>query len=288
MSASRRTPSPRAAARAACLALALAPCGDALAGSRIVATGGATSIEGAAGGGLVPWAPLAGYAEAGEAGGTAFASAVRTEDFALDVVGAAVSFDNRLELSVARQSLDVDAVVPGERLEQAVIGMKLRVAGELPWGAQLSLGTQIKRQDDGRTSRAVGAARTTGVDFFVAASKLWLDGPFGRSAFANATLRSTNANQTGLLGFGTAGDRGRELVAEASVGLFLTRHWVVGAEYRQKPDKLGFAREDDWMDAFVGWFPNKHVSVVAAWTELGSIAGLDDQSGAYLSLEISR
>ena len=289
---------PRAARRVAVSALALsaaiaalAPGADALAGGRLIATGGATSFEGSAGGGLVPWAPLAGYAEAGEVGGTAFASAVRTDDFALDVVGAAVSFDNRVELSVAKQSLDVDAVVPGERLEQAVLGMKLRLAGELPWGTQLSLGVQVKHQDeaDNAVPRAVGAARTSGVDFWLAASKLWLDGPFGRSAFANATLRATSANQTGLLGFGAAGDRGRELVGELSAGLFLTRHWVVGAEYRQKPDRLvGFAREDDWADAFVGWFPNKHVSVVAAWTDLGSVAGLDDQSGAYLSLEISR
>ena len=289
-----RRRAPRAVAFGAALAAGLAvapmPAADARAGSRLLATGGATSIEGSAGGGLVPWAPLAGYAEAGEAGATAFASAVRTEDFSLDVVGAAVSIDNRIELSVAHQSLDVDAVVPGERLEQAVLGMKLRLVGELPWGRgpQLSLGVQVKHQGEGDVPRAVGAARTSGVDLWLAASKLWLDGPFGRHAFANATLRATNANQTGLLGFGTDGDRGHELVGELSAGLFLNRHWVLGAEYRQKPDRLGFAREDDWMDAFVAWFPNKRVSVVAAWTELGSIAGLDDQRGAYLSLEIAR
>ncbi len=273
-----------------CAALACTPLDGVRAGSRLLATGGATSVEGAAGGGLVPWATLAGYAEADEAGGTAFASGVRSDDFALDIVGAAVALDNRVELSVARQSLDIDRVIPGERLEQVVLGMKFRLTGELPYsrGPQLSFGVQIKHQDDDATSLAVGAARGSGADVYLAASKLWLDGPFGRSGFANATLRATNANQTGLLGFGTAGDRGHELVAEASAGLFLNRHWVVGAEYRQKPDKLGFAREDDWHDVFVGWFPNKHLSVVAAWTDLGSIAGVDDQRGAYLSLELSR
>ena len=296
-----RTPRRAGPARAAAptavrfAALALCACAswgpaEALAGSRLLATGGATSVEGSAGGGIVPWAPLAGYAEADEAGGTAFASAVRTDDFALDVIGAAVALDNRVELSVARQRLDIDEVVPGERLEQAVLGLKFRLAGELPWGdaPQLSLGVQIKSLDEGEVPLAVGAARTSGVDVYLAASKLWLDGPFGRHGFANATLRGTNANQTGLLGFGDGGDRGYELVGEVSAGLFLNRHWVVGVEYRQKPDRLGFAREDDWKDAFVAWFPNKHVSVVAAWTDLGSIAGLDDQSGAYLSLEVSR
>ena len=280
----------RALALAAALCTAPAPWTEALAGSRLLATGGATSVEGSAGGGLVPWAPLAGYAELGEAGATAFASGVRTDDFALDVLGAAVALDNRVELSVARQRLDIDAVIPGETLEQAVLGMKLRLGGELPWSdaPQLSLGVQVKRLDEGDVPLAVGASRTSGVDLYLAASKLWLDGPFGRHAFANATLRATNANQGGLLGFGTAGDRGHELVAEASAGLFLNRHWVIGAEYRQKPDRLGFATEDDWKDVFVAWFPNKAVSVVAAWTDLGSIAGFDGQSGAYLSLEVSR
>ena len=36
--------------------------------SRIIATGGATAVEGAAGGGLVPWALLSGYGDRGEAG----------------------------------------------------------------------------------------------------------------------------------------------------------------------------------------------------------------------------
>ena len=62
---------------------------------------------------------------------------------------------------------------------------------------------------------------------------------------------------------------------------------AVGVEYRQKPDNLGFAREDDWHDAFVAWFPNKHVALVAAYADLGSIAGLDGQRGGYVSLQVS-
>jgi len=258
--------------------------------SRIIATGGATAVEGAAGGGLVPWALLAGYGDQGETGATAFASVVRVDDFALDVIGASVAFDNRVELSAARQRFDIDSVVPGERLEQSVIGMKLRLGGELIYdaGPQWALGIQLKRNDTFEVPSAVGAADSGGLDVYLSASKLWLHGPFGRSAFLNGTLRATQANQTGLLGFGTAGDSRHEAVMEASAGLFLTRHWVIGAEYRQKPDRLAFAREDDWKDVFIGWFPSKHVSVVAAFADLGSVAGLDAQRGAYLSVEIAR
>lgn len=260
------------------------------AGSRIVATGGASTSEGSAGGGLVPWALLSGYGDDGEIGGAAFVSTVRVDDFSLSVVGASVSIDNRVEFSAAKQRFDIDSVVPGETLEQSILGVKFRLFGEVPYdrGAQVALGVQLKQSDTFEVPEAVGARDDSGVDVYLAASKLWLAGPFGRSLFLNGTLRATQANQSGLMGFGTAGDSGHELMAEAAGGVFLNRHWVVGAEYRQKPDRLDFAREDDWKDVFIGWFPNKRLSVVAAWTDLGSIAGLDDQRGVYLSVEIAR
>ncbi|MGM0482112.1 MAG: DUF3034 family protein, partial [Pseudomonadota bacterium] len=66
---------------------------------------------------------------------------------------------------------------------------------------------------------------------------------------------------------------------------FINRHWAVGVEYRQKPDNLSFAEEQDWRDVFVGYFPSKDISIVGAYTDLGSIAGLDHQTGWYLSLQ---
>ena len=71
------------------------------------------------------------------------------------------------------------------------------------------------------------------------------------------------------MGFGGDKNNAYKLQAELSTGLFLNRHWVVGAEYRQKPDNLSAAQEDDWYDAFVGWFPNKRVAIVAAWSQPG-------------------
>ena len=90
-----------------------------------------------------------------------------------------------------------------------------------------------------------------------------------------------------LLGFGGDAKSGRSLVVEVTAAVLLDRHWAIGYEYRQKPDNLAFAREDDWQDLFVAWFPSKHVSLVAAWADLGSIATLRDQTGWYLSLQVS-
>ena len=52
------------------------------------------------------------------------------------------------------------------------------------------------------------------------------------------------------------GDRrdSRSLLKEGSVALLLNPRWVVGVEYREKPDNLSFAGESDWQDVFVGYF----------------------------------
>ena len=261
---------------------------------RLLATGGASQIEGAAGGGLVPWAVLAGYGADDQQGGTAFVTAVRTGDYGLDVIGAAWSWDNRVELSIARQTFSLDALrdtlsLPTARFRQDVLGAKLRLRGDLVYGRgpQLSLGVQAKRQLDFQVPALVGARDDDGIDVYLSASRLMLAAAGGRNLLLNGTLRATRANQTGLLGFG--GDRrsGYSVVAEGSAAVLLDPRWAVGIEYRQKPDNLGFAREDDWRDVFVAWFPNKHVAVVGAWADLGDIATLPRQRGGYLSVQAS-
>src|SRR5205085_9065833 len=51
-----------------------------LAGGRILATGGVTEMEGAGGGGIVPWALIAGYGTRDEIGATAFYTYLRSEE----------------------------------------------------------------------------------------------------------------------------------------------------------------------------------------------------------------
>jgi hypothetical protein len=279
----------------ACAATLLLAPASAFAGQgRLLATGGATQIEGAAGGGIVPWAVLSGYGTGAQNGGAAFYTRVDTGDYALDAYGASFTVANRVELSFARQSFDLGELqrrlaLPWDALEQDIYGAKVRVAGDLVYTRlpQISAGVQHKRLRDGTLPLAVGARDDSGTDAYISASKLFLDAAGGYQLLLNATLRSTNANQTGLLGFG--GDRraARSWVWEGSAAVLLDPRLAVGVEYRQKPDNLGFAREDDWRDVFVAWFPNKHVAVVGAWADLGSIATLERQRGAYVSVQWS-
>lgn len=261
-------------------------------GSRILATGGATQLEGSAGGGIVPWAVLSGYGQRGEWGGDIFGTYVKTNDFDLSAAGISFAYDNRVEFSLATEMLDIDAIVgqlglPDNELKQIVAGTKLRLFGDLIYTKlpQVSFGIQYKKNTDFDVPSIAGARDDHGVDFYVAATKLWLSGIAGYPLLLNTTFRSTKANQLGLLGFGGDLDDDRSIVFEGSIGLLLRRDLLLGVDYRQKPNNLSFANEDDWMDFFLAWFPNKHLSIVGAWTELGDIAGKKNQDGFYLSIE---
>jgi hypothetical protein len=71
------------------------------------------------------------------------------------------------------------------------------------------------------------------------------------------------------------------------VAYLLNRQWVVGAEYRMKPRNLGADNEKDYYDAFVAWFPSKHLSLTAAYAVLGDITVFNPQTqrGLYLSAQ---
>ncbi|HUQ28148.1 MAG TPA: DUF3034 family protein [Usitatibacter sp.] len=263
-----------------------------LGGDRLLATGGAHMIEGAGGGGIVPWALIAGYGTNRQVGGSAYYTRISTDDFDLDTFGAAVGFHDRVELSVARQKFDAGSVVPGLELEQDVFGAKVKVFGDAvydqdsPW-PQVSVGLMHKRNTNMTVPSAIGATRSKDTDIYVSATKVWLAGMFGRNALATLTLRATRANQLGLLGFG--GDRkdSRSLQPELSAAVLLTDNLALGAEHRWKPDNLSAFKEEDFSDVFVAWFPHRNVAITGAWARLGTVAGKKKQDGAYLSIQLT-
>lgn len=274
-----------------CLLGAAAPLVQAENG-KLLATGGASSIEGSAGGGITPWAVLTGYGEEGEWGASAFATRVDLPDYNLDVAGLAVAYGNRVEFSYARQRFDISTLqhklsLPDDNFTQDIFGVKVRLFGDLIFDnlPQVSLGVQYKHQNDFLIPSLVGAKRNSDVEGYLTASRLFIGGAFGYNLLVNGGVRYSRANEIGLLGFG--GDRrdSRSVLKEGSLAVLFNPRWAVGVEYREKPDNLSFAGESDWADVFVGYFPNKHFSVVLAYARLGEIATLENQNGAYLSLQ---
>lgn len=260
--------------------------------SRIIATGASTTIEGNAGGGVVPMAVIAGYGARDESGGTIFASYVSVTDYSLQSMGAAWGWSNRLELSIAKQNLRHGTLsdflgVQDTDIEQSIYSAKVRVAGDILYTRmpQISVGLQYKDNHDFLIPSAAGAKRSSDTEGYVAASKVFLGGAFGYNILLNGVARYTRANQIGLVGFGGDKNDKHQWQAETSVGIFLNKHWLLGAEYKTKPNNLSFAEEDDWRTAFIGWFPNKHIALVAAYADLGEVARLPNQDGWYLSLQ---
>ena len=174
--------------------------------------------------------------------------------------------------------------------------MKVKLVGDAVyeqdnWLPQIAVGAMYKDNKGIKGLGALGVTNVTqlgakddkGYDYYVAATKILLE----QSLLLNLTLRATEANQMGLLGFG--GDQGdsRKIMPEVSAAYLINRHLAVGAEYRRKPHNLGVDPEKAYYDAFVAWFPTKHVSVTAAYANLGKITIFNPktQRGLYLSVQ---
>ncbi|OWQ45172.1 hypothetical protein CDL60_20735 [Roseateles noduli] len=271
---------------------------------KLLLTGGVSSIDGAAGGGLTPWALTGSYATSGQVGATAYVTRLPVQDYSLTGYGASVAFGERAELSLAKQDFSAGGTgaalgLPGLKLRQSILGAKVRLGGDAvldadSWMPQIALGVEYKHLDAGGlapTLSALGAKRN-GVDVYLSATKLFL----AQSTLVNVTLRATRANQNGLLGFGGTASSRYSLMPEISVAYLINKEWAIGAEYRMKPDKLNPSalgdglREDDWKDVFVAWAPNKHVSLTAAYVDLGRVVpGIQPrrQRGVYGSIQFA-
>lgn len=290
--------------------------------NKLLLTGGVSQVEGAAGGGLTPWAVIGGYGTNNEVGGNLHYTYVKSSDYKLDTYGFTVGLFDRAEFSVAQQEFDVSNlrkkvtaglgadVIGRDKIDQIVVGVKVRVLGEAvldadTWMPQVAVGLQYKENQDKEfiKSAVVGAKSDHGTDVYIAATKLLLD----KNLLLNGTLRFTKANQFGILGFGGDKHDSYKPMLEVSAAYLLNKKLAVGAEYRMKPDNLrspanaalfGGAnvvdlKEDDAFDVFVAYAPTKNISLTAAYVYLGNIAtvkavGADygKQDAVYLSAQV--
>lgn len=259
---------------------------------KLLLTGGVSSIEGSGGGGLASWATVTGYGTREGIGANAHATVAALPDYQFRAYGAALGLYDRVEVSYARQDFDTQAT--GARLglgkgftfHQDVVGVKVRLVGDAlydqdRWLPQIAVGAQYKKAGKSGVIAALGGQDNDGVDYYLAATKVLL----AQSMVLSGAVRATKANQTGLLGFGGPGDSDDYgLQFEGSAGVLVSKRLLVGVEYRTKPDNLAL-KEDDWFDLFAAYALNKHVSVTAAYADLGTIATFKGQRGLYLSLQ---
>ena len=265
---------------------------------KLTATGGVSTVEGAGGGGLAPWALISGYGTRDSWGANAHYHPRRRRKIIRSTLmawrSASPTASNcRWRPRNFRGSL---APLNDLRFKQDIFGVKIKLAGDAVYDQdrllpQIAVGAMAKRNKGvgglgalGVTSvKQLGAKDDNGVDYYVAATKMLLN----QSLLLNGTVRATKANQMGLLGFG--GDKRDNYQArlEVSAAYLITRKLVAGVEYRMKPRNLGVDNEKAYYDAFIAWFPTKNVSVTAAYAVLGDITVFNptQQKGAYLSVQ---
>lgn len=258
---------------------------------KLLLTNGVSTVEGSAGGGLTPWAVIAGNATKDTIGGQLSVTVAELPDYDFRSYSAAVGLWDRVELSFARQVFDTNRIGAAlglgadYKLDQDVWGAKVKVAGDAVYGSEwmpaLALGAQYKKSLDAPITAALGATRRDGIDYYASATKLFLRW----SLLGNVTLRATKANQAGLLGHGGTARDSYSVQTEGSLAYQLSRRFVIGTEYRFKPDNLAIAREGDWWDAFAAYSVSRNVTATVAYTDLGSIATRPNQRGVLFQLQ---
>ena len=284
---------------------------------KLLLTGGAIEVDGAGGGGLVPWAMITGYGTRDSIGASGHYTFVGTADFRLNSYGAAVGLFDRVELSFNRHDLTIKSdgsglPLHGVTIGQDIFGVKVKILGDIVYDQgtllpEISVGAQYKSSNGikgglfttvfgpgGTTptglnavAAGIGAKHNDGVDIYVAVSKLFL----AQSLFLNGTIRATKANEFGLLGFGGSRNDSYKPEFEGSAAYLITRKVAVGGEIRTKPRNLVLDNERAAWDLFIAWAPIKTVSVVAAYLNLGKIldgpAGYSStQQGPYVSVQV--
>jgi hypothetical protein len=298
------------------LTLALCACATApalAATDKLLLTGGVSTVDGAAGGGISPWAVIGSNASADQIGGTLHATRVKTKDYGLSAYGGSIGLRDRVEVSFAKQDFNTGVTgtalgLPGLHLKQNIVGVKVKVAGDAILNSdslmpQVAVGALYKSLDSSGLDGTLAAlgAKKSGTDFYVSATKLFL----GQGVLVNATLRASKANQNGLLGFGATlggANNSYKLYPEVSVAYLVRKNIAIGAEYRKMPNNLQVAgaaaglgadglKADAWKDIFIAWAPSKNVSLTLAYADLGGIVPATTnrrkQKGTYLSAQVA-
>ena len=174
-----------AAGLLATLLLGLGLQGEARADSgKLLLTGGVSTVEGAAGGGIVPWAVMGTQATDGEIGLSANLNQLATRDYGLKTYGLTLNLRNQIELSVGQQDLSAGPatalnalgfdVQPGPHLKMDVLGAKLRLGGDAILDSdtlmpQLAVGLQYKHTQAGSLQPVFNflGVRNSGTDVYV-------------------------------------------------------------------------------------------------------------------------
>ena len=257
-------------------------------GGKLVLTDGVTSVEGSSGGGLATWALIAGNETDAGIGATAHVTLVTLPDFTLTSFGGAIGYRDRVEISYAHQDFDTRdfgatlGLGRGYTFSQDVVGVKLRLVGDAVYDQdrmlpQIAIGAQYKRANRGAVIAAVGGKASSGVDFYVSATKVILSQGIGarrqRPLDQGQPIRPARVRRRQIVGLSPASRGiGREIAQAQPAGRRRISHQA--RQSRLRP------RGSTPMMLFAAWAVTRNVTLTAAYADLGSIATSRKQRGA--------
>ena len=221
---------------------------------KVLATSGVNITDGAAGGGVTPWAVIAGYETNQGINGSIHYTYANLPNYSLNSLGAAVGFYDRFELSYAYDLLPTGSTFNtvgllantltgggandtgidpfNTSIRMDIFGAKLRVLGESIYDSdnlipQVALGAFYKINHNDELLNTLLANKRKDFEAYVAITKIF----FPLDLLVNVTVRYTSANQTGLTGFGGPNKNAREFRPEVSFAYLLAKNIAIGAEY---------------------------------------------------------
>lgn len=247
--------------RLGALAALLAVSGTASAGiyndGKVLLTEGVSITDGAAGGGITPWAVIGGYEVRDGINADFHYTFAHLPNYDLQSIGAKFGLFDRVEVSFAHDTLPTgstfdtvgllttgalgtvtgEAAAPGieafnTTINMNVIGLKIRVLGDAIYDSdnfipQVALGGFYKINSNKLLLETLGADKSKDFEGYVAITKIF----FPISTLFNFTGRYTSANQTGLTGFGGPGRNHREFREEGSIAYLLNKGTAIGGEW---------------------------------------------------------
>jgi hypothetical protein len=233
---------------------------------KVLLTGGVFTVDGAGGGGAVPWATISGYETRDGINGSAAFTYVNLPALQVSFYGVNVGFYDRLELSyvtdrlslnlpnlqtvalaVGALGLDIGTDPWNSTLQMDTFGAKLRLFGDAvytsdSWIPQVSVGALWKENKSEDLIHTLGANKNKDYEIYLSATKVF----FPISTLVNIGARYTSANETGLTGFGECTGSGatekctndKEVRMEVSIAHLVAKNTAIGGEWQQHGDNL--------------------------------------------------
>jgi hypothetical protein len=228
-------------------------------------------------------------------------------DKILGATSLTVPITDRLEVGVSHETLHLGSLrhevretvgldMGTDHVGVETVGAKyiLVPAGgfSMEWMPAVAVGAYYKRNCELRAidKRLLGGLKwmgmddDDGVDFTVTGTRAF-PGPLGGPMVVSAGVRFTEANQAGFFGFSD----GYRALFEGNVAWAVSERWVLGAEYRQKPDRLRragslYLPEDNAWAVFAAYRVNEHLSIGLGCANVGRVA--NSREHALLGLSI--